>query len=166
MAKKIIYYSHNDDPCDSQYECNVVNSLIEREIRYEFKPEQLPYEFPVQGGQCNACGSDKVIQHRVFGADVRLRDSDLLIEIKGKWAGRGYPHKRNLATYMMRRYPYQIAWIFLTNSSIGYGSKTRNTEWAMKYRAFDAATGLDIPPGWADREWVEQQIRFREEGRK
>ncbi len=149
MAKKVYHLSHNGDKCDSKYERDVVDSLIERGIRYEFKPEQMPYEFPIQGGYCPQCFADEVLQHRLFGPDLILRDSGVPVEIKGKWSGQGYPHKRNLATYVMRKYPYQIAWIFTRDSRIAYNSKTTNTMWAHKYRAIDAATGIHIPERWA-----------------
>ena len=165
VAKKIYHYSLCDDRCDSQYECNVVNNLIERGIRYEFHPEdKFAYEYPIQGGACEICGSTNVLQNRVYGPDLILRDSGLAVEIKGKWAGRGYPHKRNLMTYVMRKYPYKIAWLFLSNASIGHGSKTRNEEWAMKNRAFATAIGIHIPDEWNNPEWVAEDSRRRNDG--
>jgi len=144
MAKRVYFPTTNGDKCDSRFERDMVQTLIDRGIPYEFHPDQREYSSAVRGGFCPSCGSNSVRQGRLYRTDVILTDTGVMVEIKGKFT----PHNRNLMTEFLRTYNGPVAFCFMADNKLSKASRTRYTGWATKLRCPSAVK--EIPDWWAD----------------
>ena len=141
------FLSKKGDKCDSQYECDVANSLFDRGISYEHHPGPFPYSNNVIGGFCPHCDSNTVRQSRMYTPDFRLFPSGRLVEAKGKFL----KHQRGLMTHFVRTKDTKspLSFIFQRDNYISRKtSDTRLTGWARRLKC-ESAVGIVIPEEWS-----------------
>lgn len=144
-----VYYNDRGERCASKHELDVTNSLIARGISYVWQPGPFEYSTPVRGGFCTSCDGSAVRQGRLYTPDLELLPSGLLVEIKGRWGGQQYAHKRGNMRHFVKQSTREIAFVFSNNGLISKYSKTRNLDWA-KSIGCKAIVGTEIPEEWAN----------------
>jgi hypothetical protein len=141
------YPTSNGDKCASQYECDVVQSLIDRGLPYEYEPVKLEYETNIVKGLCKQCGAEgrDVVQRRTYTPDLRLPNG-IIVEVKGKFTA----PKRNLMRQLVKSNPdIDLRFIFMRDNFYGgrKGTRRRYTGWAHTQGCV-AVVGTEIPAEW------------------
>lgn len=129
--------------CDSGFEREVVQSLIDRGVEFECQPASLSYRTRVRSAICSACGSEDAYQRRKYTPDLRLADGSY-VEIKGHLK----PQNRSFLKQVLVCNPdVRLRFVFQRNNIYGK-TRTRYSDWA-KSLGCESSVG-SLPSAWTD----------------
>jgi hypothetical protein len=144
-----VYISEGGDECDSQYEVDVVNDLIERGVEYEYHPGPYEYSRPARGGFCLDCDSNNVRKGALYEPDLRIIRTGVIIELKGgsiTSSSRG--RLRDFVRNGTLPNPNPLHFMFRDNRIIkGLRNKRRHRDWADSLGC-PVHIGMTVPKEW------------------
>lgn len=128
----------------SGYEYQVRDWLDANHIDYEYESETIPYESPVRGARCTACGA-KVTKPRKYTPDFVIfradRETKMYIEAKGRFPSTDRSKMRDVR----KCHPHlDIRMLFQRRSK---KEMANIAAWCEKFD-FDYHFGVDIPSTW------------------
>lgn len=142
-----VLFSERGDECDSQFEVDVANDLIARNVSYIWKPDGLPFHRKVRAGFCLDCDSDNVRKGAIYSPDVYLVLSNRYVELKG---GTLTAQDRGRLAELARS-GQTISFLFAQDRKLfaGKARKTRYSDWAERLGC-PWAVGRSIPQEWCE----------------
>ena len=142
------FLSEAGDSCASKFERDVVNSLLRRDIAYEYEPMGYVYSTPVRSGRCFKCGSADIRQKRIYTPDLLLIDSGRIVECKGYFPA---PSRNKMSCFVKsNRGTLIVSFAFMADRKLSKASHTRYSGWAHKLGC-DFIIGTEIPESWASK---------------
>jgi hypothetical protein len=135
--------SNAGDQCDSMFEVQVINDLLERGVSYDHHPDKIPYHRKVRGGFCLDCDSNNVRKGALYQADLYLPLSGVYVELKG---GTMSQDSRSRLRDVVRS-GTTLYFLFRQDRKLNKVSKTRYAKWADQLKC-PYHIGMTIPPGW------------------
>lgn len=140
-------FSEAGDECDSEFEVDVANNLIVRNVSYIWKPDPLPFHRKVRAGFCLDCDSDNVRKGALYSPDLYLVLSDRYVELKG---GTFQAEDRGRLAELVRS-GQTISFLFAQNRKLfaGKTKKTKYGDWADRLKC-PWAVGRVIPQEWCE----------------
>lgn len=130
--------------CDSKYEKQCIQSLIDRGIKFSYHPETREYSSRVRMAWCADCESRNVRQGRKYTTDVELHPSRVWVECKGKFP----PKERNLMDQFLKQTTETVRFAFQRDNRLTKGKPKRYSDWCRE-REIEFVIGTEIPAEWS-----------------
>lgn len=135
---------HQANPYRSGFELTIANQLKALGIEFEYETRTLSYKLPKRLGKCQDCGSENVVEQKVYTPDFIL-DNGIIIECKGKFT----PSERTKMVQVLKDNPTSdIRILFQRDNWLTKKKKKKYSGWCEQ-KGITYAIGT-VPEGWVN----------------
>ena len=131
----------------SNYEKQVAQNLLKNKIKFQYEPKAFSYYYPVHSGSCFDCNSTNVGRKTTFTPDFFLTKSNVWVETKGKWDGKGRTKILSVLESDNELTRKNFRMLFMYDNWLTKKKYRRYTDWCAD-KSIICAVGRDIPEGW------------------
>lgn len=142
--KKVRNLIHNGNEFRSGFELLVAKDLEARGVLYEYETVEIGYQSPSQRGECLDCGSENIVDHRIYTPDFLLPNG-IFIETKGRFTSFDRTKMQNVIKSNPDK---NVRMVFMTDNFLTKKKATRYSTWC-KRNGIQFAFKL-VPQSWID----------------